>query len=1431
MDGGGALYFPIRLRCAAVPDLLGSAGLEDALARALGRCFARAPSALPASAAVGGGVVLQPPGLTNGGLTGPDAANLLARVQRAIDTAARSQALPITTGPDQVTRRAAATPVLAEASERFDPARFDASSGTYLVPSYKNGKARIAVDLGRPAAQPDWDDVARRLRDPSLSTRAWAFYEIHDLVEQGEEQAVSTAVWAVRADDEDPTAQVLDSLRILASRNAKRFRELLRTLRDTYQSLVSTGFVREKTRVLISASSVASLQTQVAALHILGALQRVALAIPEGRAVATAWEAEARGLARTTALVGALTEARTELYRYLTSSSVWVRARALAGQLVQQIRKVTDGLLGYPAIALFTDRTGPEFIYALEMDLVENHRWILATREKVEEIDLMLEGYRSIYGDQINFMEEGKALLESRFRYLQYVADNPLPNTERIRSLRQDADQFYVDWFGRAADAKYAIGMVAYDKLAEAFNGLRRQTNPWGPPDKYDDRHTRTLNDLIDIEAAMREAREMAHGPARGPDYLARVSEVERSFPLLSIRVTLLHLWSAVHNLHYFIMDKSIGPGMSRMSAVVRSASVSGSGDARARWLSELEWMRSRIAERFDRFDYRTIQRDIESYLKLYQSIADQVSTEAKFAAYFKIAVVVAVTVVTAGWAAPAGASVITVTLVTLGTAAVITLATVGADIALGKPIDLADIGIDFGKNVLFFGFLHVLNQKLFAIALAYPGERLKRLAILFVGGGIGAPLPELLIERLRTGAFPDNIARSFAASGLLSMIVGAIAGPKLIKALETVDRAQADVQKLMRALADERERWLVELERAGAPGANPADLDAANRRGEAVYRSFEQLAEAMEKLPKPVLERLNLSREELADLRMRALHYANKIAELLHEPPPPGGKPLAAPTEIVPRGLVPAGDNTFEFNPNSAGLDPCKPFERFHDAGYEVTESGGVLHLTVPGETTPRYRLLPVRSDVLLPALAKLVTRRGTNVAKGLDIVRAQSAAPSLERTLAEIATSRPNIARVLLERIGRHVLATDAEALRGIAHFLEIGGKPETLAVALGEGNRFGARETIATLRKFGSLTPAELKGIDKIVELHGENGHGTDSIVGIGAHHSPAGPKYAAIDELALYTESGGLGRLIDHLASKDAGRRREAEDALSKARELLAKGATPKLLFERRTVDRIQALRVRDVSEDVALDAYLEALQASTEASLFGPPWDYARFPKGPRRNWIPKYPIDMPDSSGISPTYEGAGRGRIWRNRAAFELVARAQGKREYRPSSSDPISAMSDAELTVLRDTPTSSVRSPVDPITGRPWEIEHFHIQQRVGDWLVDAGFDPSTARRLSLAVHPSNLLEVSQVEHAFWDAAAAKWAHRADPSGRTWGQTWWADIRATRPLYYMSNDVLGEIVSRANANPAIKLNKAPELLRALRAEIVTRGVPLTIR
>ncbi len=57
--GGRSLYFPIRLHCATVADALTNPELEDALARALGRAFAHARTALPTAAAIGDGVALQ----------------------------------------------------------------------------------------------------------------------------------------------------------------------------------------------------------------------------------------------------------------------------------------------------------------------------------------------------------------------------------------------------------------------------------------------------------------------------------------------------------------------------------------------------------------------------------------------------------------------------------------------------------------------------------------------------------------------------------------------------------------------------------------------------------------------------------------------------------------------------------------------------------------------------------------------------------------------------------------------------------------------------------------------------------------------------------------------------------------------------------------------------------------------------------------------------------------------------------------------------------------------------------------------------------------------------------------------------------------------------------------------------------------------------
>jgi len=134
----GEFTFPIKLRCALATDLTTGPELEAALARALGRAFARARSAFPDACFTEGGVALQPPYLARGNLSGSDAAAVLSRVQHAIETAALAQSLlKLSIGSAE---GADATPSsFRNVTEPFRPERFDRQTGTYKVPSYDDG--------------------------------------------------------------------------------------------------------------------------------------------------------------------------------------------------------------------------------------------------------------------------------------------------------------------------------------------------------------------------------------------------------------------------------------------------------------------------------------------------------------------------------------------------------------------------------------------------------------------------------------------------------------------------------------------------------------------------------------------------------------------------------------------------------------------------------------------------------------------------------------------------------------------------------------------------------------------------------------------------------------------------------------------------------------------------------------------------------------------------------------------------------------------------------------------------------------------------------------------------------------------------------------------------------------------------------------------
>lgn len=161
VTSGRGLTFPIKLRCGTVADLCAEPGLEDALARALGRAFATAQATLPAALALGQGVMLNPPRLINPAqVDARDADQVLQRVRRAIEAAAHARSLPLSLS-EPTERRSGAKPKRAkspgttpDASERFDPERFDAHGATYEIPSYDGGKTKAEVAAKKDAARP-----------------------------------------------------------------------------------------------------------------------------------------------------------------------------------------------------------------------------------------------------------------------------------------------------------------------------------------------------------------------------------------------------------------------------------------------------------------------------------------------------------------------------------------------------------------------------------------------------------------------------------------------------------------------------------------------------------------------------------------------------------------------------------------------------------------------------------------------------------------------------------------------------------------------------------------------------------------------------------------------------------------------------------------------------------------------------------------------------------------------------------------------------------------------------------------------------------------------------------------------------------------------------------------------------------------------------
>ncbi|MEO1056758.1 MAG: DUF4157 domain-containing protein [Actinomycetota bacterium] len=261
---------------------------------------------------------------------------------------------------------------------------------------------------------------------------------------------------------------------------------------------------------------------------------------------------------------------------------------------------------------------------------------------------------------------------------------------------------------------------------------------------------------------------------------------------------------------------------------------------------------------------------------------------------------------------------------------------------------------------------------------------------------------------------------------------------------------------------------------------------------------------------------------------------------------------------------------------------------------------------------------------------------------------------------------------------------------------------------------------------------------------------------------------------------------------------------------------------------------------------AVDDYVAALRRPGEdPGDVGGRWDWSRFdgyPEGQR--WQPGDPIDAPhrtrSGEWVYPDYNAQGRYRYWRNRAHFELEARRRhGRGPDTSDVSDPIRSMSNAELATMAANRTP--RSPRDA-GDNIIELEHSGIPQRVTTALTELGLSASDARRLTGASDPGNLMPVTGVEHAFFDAYAQyRDAHAANPralnrartdaDGATWQHTLGGDERVHRPLALMSDEafdgLVGAIRRGGHDSNLGSTARTRRLRNWLRREARARGLP----
>jgi hypothetical protein len=1092
-----------------------------------------------------------------------------------------------------------------ERGEAVDPVRLEAYGRSYVIPGYQRHGASVDVPIesgSDPFAKPDLrklprktpprpidiDSVAKRLESTDAVTRAIALLEVLPWLERWDRVAFVLTLAAIRGDDESPTGAAIQALRDLARRDPGRFRSYLRQWLEAAAPLYRGAVFRDD-------AMLQTFQRLRPRLDIAAAIVRVVAEVPQARPLAREWESRMPGASRLIGLVNGVVEALRDLNAQLAKSP-WPLGAKLTGPLATMALRFgrTSGLAALMAI----DRDETLDVHALQEDVLEAHRWVDHTREVIDELEGRLSVYRLLFGDQATTREEVQELLDTRARLLQALIDNPLPPAARTRTLVEAGDTDIADWPGRAADRKIPKIESALAKVEpivpqgdSAYYGYYRVIDaPWNTRAAEARQTLRVVKERLAAGQAATSDAVGVSGQAR----LSALVEAENAIPTLALRASALQLWRGTLRLLEPISHDDVG-----------------SSSEQSDWRKRIFALVDEYQALHDHPDFSDIEWRFQKWQWAVEGIAAEIKSAARRELAIDLGISLVAMVVTFGVGAYLTGARVGIVAVTFAEAGTFTaVSTLGRALILDKSVDPGGVAVEFATNTAFVGVMKVLGAGLSGAARRlFPDRAVAQLAFVLGTQTVVVTFSGPVMTLLATGRFPENMDIIVVGNLLLSAVAAGLSGPKMLKTLRAQNRADlvAEVVALQREgeqiRAANREMW-----ESGA--ATPENSDILKGRAASLFDRLNKVLGRMlaSDVSDAALRDLGLTRAKAQQL----LDLSRTWADILRGTdfrPPSGLAALPAPTEVLGTGSVRVAGGNFEYNSALRGFDPATLTKRLQGAGYTVVDrGGGVLELRAPGDDGRAIRLLPTRADVAAPALRSLVRPGEIRVPQGIQVLQAQMAVPPLEAAITSLAANDPAIARLIIAGIGRHLKPEHVRELQGAARFLEIGGSPRTLAVALGVPDKHDSSSVRTTLERFNGLTPQEATSVDALIQLRGTGRHATDAIVGIGSRFDPPGSYYLTVAELRPVSESG-LSHVVGGLASFEANLNQGASGVLRAARKLLADHPGARLRFEVIMTSEGQVVRITDILAELPAEDPLghirgEVKEADTVVLQFG-----------------------------------------------------------------------------------------------------------------------------------------------------------------------------------------------------------------------------------